>query len=71
MKDIQRECEWLPNNIPPIDMDVGRETEMNLSRREMRMLLLHQFPLGHKATNNICKIMGQNIISTCTAEVLI
>ena len=52
-------------------MNVDRETEMNLSRREIRVPLLHQFLLGHKATeatNNICKTMGQDIVSTPTAQ---
>ncbi|CAF1574535.1 unnamed protein product, partial [Didymodactylos carnosus] len=52
-------------------MDVDRETEINLSRREIRVLLLYEFFLGHKATeatNNICRTMGQDIISTRTAQ---
>ena len=40
-------------NIPTLDMDVDRETEMHLSRRDVRVLLLHEFLLDHKATNNI------------------
>ena len=52
-------------------MDVDSETEMNISRREIRVLLLHEFLLGHKtmeATNNICRTMGQDISSTRTAQ---
>ena len=52
-------------------MDVDRETEMNLFRREICVLFLHEFLLGYKATeatNNICKIMGQDIIFTRTAQ---
>ena len=55
-------------------MDVDRETEMNLSRREIRVLLFHEFILGHKATeameatNNICRTMGHHIVSTRTAQ---
>ena len=52
-------------------MEVDRETEMYLSRREIRVLLLHEVHLGHKATeatNNICRTMGHNIISTRTAQ---
>ena len=52
-------------------MDNDRETEMNLSRREIRVLLLYEFLLGHKATeatNNICSAMRQDIISTRTAQ---
>ena len=68
MKDTSREYERLSNNIPTIDMDVDRKTEMNLSRREVQV---HEFLLGHKATeamNNVCKTMRQNIISTRTAQ---
>ena len=52
-------------------MDIDRETEMNLSWREIRVLLLHEFLLGHKATeatNNICRTMGHDIICTLTAH---
>ena len=52
-------------------MDVDREAEMNLSRRDIRVLLLHEFLLGHKATeatNNICITMGQDIISGRTTQ---
>ena len=31
-----------------MNMDVGRESEMNLSRQELRVLLLHEFRLGRK-----------------------
>ena len=68
MKDTQRECERLLNNISTINMDVDRETEMNLTQMEIRALLLHEFILGDKATNNMCKILGQDIISTRTAQ---
>ena len=33
-----------------MDMDVDRESEMNLSCKELRVLLLHEFRLGRKAT---------------------
>ncbi|CAF4418399.1 unnamed protein product [Rotaria socialis] len=52
-------------------MNADHETEMNLSRREIRGLLLLEFLLDHKtaeATNNICRTMGQDIISTRTAQ---
>ena len=49
-------------------MNVDRETKMNLSRREIRVLLLHLDHKGTEATNNICKTMGQDIISTSTAQ---
>ena len=40
-------------------MNADHELEMNLSRREIRVLLLHEYRLGHKATeaaNNIGSI---------------
>ncbi len=33
-----------------MDMDVDLELEMKISRRELRVLLLHEFRLGRKAT---------------------
>ncbi len=52
-------------------MDVDHELKMNLSRREIRVLLLHEFRLGHKATeaaNNICSTMGEDLIFIRTAQ---
>jgi len=31
-------------------MEVGYELEINISRKELRLLLLHEFRLNHKAT---------------------
>ena len=52
-------------------MDSDRELEINLSCKEIRVLLLHEFRLGHKATeaaNSICSTMGDNVLSTRTAQ---
>ena len=52
-------------------MDTDHELEINLSRREIRMLLLHEFRLDHKATeatNNICSTMGEGVLSIRTAQ---
>ena len=52
-------------------MDADHELKMNLSCREIRALLLHEFRLGHKATeaaNNICSTMGENVLSIRTAQ---
>ena len=52
-------------------MDADHELKMNLSRREIRVLLLHEFRLGHKATeaaNNICSTMGEDVLSIRTAQ---
>ena len=52
-------------------MDAHHELEMNLSRREIRLLLLHEFRLGHKATevgNRICSTMGEDVLSIRTAQ---
>ena len=52
-------------------MDADHELKMNLSRREIRMLLLHEFGLGHKATEaiaNICSTMGEDVLSIRTAQ---
>ena len=44
---------------------------MNLSLSEIRALLLHEFLLSHKATeatNDRCKTIGQDIVSTPRAQ---
>ena len=52
-------------------MDADHQLKMNLLRREIRALLLHEFRLGHKATeaaNNICSTMGEDVLSIRTAQ---
>ncbi len=52
-------------------MDADHKLKMNLSHREIRVLLLHEFRLGHKATeaaNNICSTMGEDVLSIRTAQ---
>ncbi len=52
-------------------MDADHEPKMNLSRRKIRLLLLHEFRLGHKATeaaSNICSTMGEDVLCTRTAQ---
>ncbi|CAF2106043.1 unnamed protein product [Rotaria magnacalcarata] len=52
-------------------MEIDLESEMKLSRRELRVLLLHEFRLGRKATeatSNICGTMGKDVLSIRTAQ---
>ena len=52
-------------------MDVDNEMKMNLSLREIRVLLLHGFRLGRIAsetTNNIFNTMGEDVFSIRTAR---
>ena len=52
-------------------MDVDHGLKINLSRKEIRILLLHEFCLGHKATeatNNICSTMGEDVLPIRTAQ---
>ena len=52
-------------------MDVSHGLKMNLSRREIRLLLLHEFRLSRRATeptNNICSTMDDHVISIRTAQ---
>jgi histone-lysine N-methyltransferase SETMAR len=45
---------------------------MELSRREVRLLLLHEFRLGGNATQaaaNICRTMGENVVSERVAQI--
>ncbi|CAF1659633.1 unnamed protein product [Adineta ricciae] len=54
-----------------MDMDVDLELEMKISRRELRVLLLHEFRSGSKATEatrNICSTMGKDALSIRTAQ---
>ncbi len=54
-----------------MDVDVDLESEMKISRRELRVLLLHEFRLSHKAneaTSSICGTMGKDVLSICTAQ---
>lgn len=44
---------------------------MKISGKELQMLLLHEFCLGHKtteATNNICHTIGKDALSIRTAQ---
>ena len=52
-------------------MNVDRESEMNLSRKELRVVLLHEFRLDRQATEtarNIGSTMGEDTLSICTAQ---
>ena len=47
-------------------MDVDQESQMNLSFKELRVLLLHEFRLDRKATEaarNTCSMMGKDTLS--------
>ena len=52
-------------------MDADHELKINLSRREIRVLLLHEFGLGHKAIeaiSNIGSTMGEDVLSIRTVQ---
>ncbi|CAF1475153.1 unnamed protein product [Adineta ricciae] len=54
-----------------MNMDVDLKLETKISRRELRVLLLHEFRFGRKATQatrNICSMMGKDVFSVCTAQ---
>ncbi|CAF1375292.1 unnamed protein product [Adineta ricciae] len=54
-----------------MDMGVDQELECKICRRELRVLLRHEFRLGHKATDtasNICSTMGKDVLSIRTAQ---
>lgn len=54
-----------------MNMEVDHELETNISRKEFRVLLLHEFRLNHKATeaaNNICSTMGMDVLSIRTVQ---
>ena len=52
-------------------MDVDQESQMNLSCKELRVLLLHEFHLGREATEaarNICSTVVEDTLSIRTAQ---
>jgi transposase len=54
-----------------MNMDVDLELEIEISRRELRVLLLHEFRLGRKATestSNMRGTMGKDALSIRTAQ---
>ena len=62
--------EYLSSNNKIMYID-DRELEMNLSRKHLRVFLLHEFRFGRKATEaarNICSTMGKDTFSIRTAE---
>ena len=68
---IQREYEFLSNNNKIMDMEVDLELELKIFRQELRVLLLHEFRLGHKATeatSNTCSTMDKDVLSIRTAQ---
>jgi len=54
-----------------VDTNVDLELKTKISHRELRVLLLHEFRLGRKATeaaSNICGTMGKDVLSIGTAK---
>ena len=54
-------------------MEVDYELETNISRKELRLLLLHEFRLNHKATeaaNNIYSTMGEGVLHSYSATLV-
>ena len=54
-----------------MDIEVDLELEIKILCRELRLLLLHEFRLGRKATEatcNICSTMGKDTLSIRTAQ---
>ena len=51
--------------------EVDLELELKIFRQELRVLLLHEFRLGHKATeatSNTCGTMDKDVLSIRTAQ---
>ena len=71
VRSIYRWYEYCSNDNKIIEMEIDLELEMKLSRRELRLLLLHEFRLDRKATeatSNICGTMGKAVLSILTAQ---
>ena len=72
IRSICRWYEYCSNDNKIIEMEVDLELEMQLSCRELRLLLLHEFRLGRKATeatSNICGMMGKDVRFIRTAQI--
>ena len=70
-KGIHRGYECLSNDNKIVDMNVGLELEMKISRREYRLHLFHEFHLDRKAaeaTSNICGTMNKDVLSVRAAQ---
>jgi hypothetical protein len=68
---MYRECKCLANNNKTISKETGFGLEMEISHRELRVLLLHEFHLGCRATkaaSNICSTIGSDVISIPIAQ---
>ena len=68
---MNKDDEYPSNDNQHIDMDVYHGLKMNLSRREIRVQLLHKFNLGYRATeatNNLCKTMDDDVLSIRMAQ---
>ena len=65
-----KKCEYLSNDNKHINMGIDHGLKMDLSRRKIRLLLLHELRLGRRATeatNNIRNTMGEDVLLTSTA----
>ena len=49
-------------------MEIDLELEINISRRELRLMLLDEFCSGHKATSNIRSTIGRDALSIRTSQ---
>ena len=59
------------NDYISIDMHTQNSEKIDISRRDVRVILLHEFRLGLKvseAANKICSTMGSGVLSTRTAQ---
>ena len=64
-------CECLPDNNKTMSNKAGFDLEMEISRRKLQVLLLHQFHLDHKATeaaSNMCSMIEKDVLFIRTAQ---
>ena len=64
-------CNCLQNEGKSIDMDAHKRAKINILRREVLGLSLHEFDLGRKVaepTNCTCSTMGPSEMSIHTAR---
>ena len=69
--DIYKGGSCCSNECISIDMHTQKSEKTDISRRDVHVILLHEFRLGLRASeaaNKICSTMGSGVLSICTAQ---
>ena len=69
--DIYKGGSCCSNDCISIDMHTEKSEKTDISRRDVHVILLHEFRLGLRASeaaNKICSTMGSGVLSIRTAQ---